>query len=139
MMKNDNIYNKLKLNDNDYTHFINMYQFIYDDITENQNTQCFNHLSPFGICLNINDENEMIVDIENKDYDKNNQFSFNFSNNVDWNEIDEIKMMDDDDSDSHIVIEKCVRIFETKICVIHESCMHCENDTEWKLLLYKTA
>lgn len=131
MMNNDNIYNKLKLNDNDYTHYINIYEFIYDDIAQEEQ-QCFDHLIPFGICLSINDENEMIVNIENKDFDINNQFSFNFSNDADWNEIDEITINEEKD-DNNNVIEKCVRLFETKIC------MHCENDTEWKLLLYKTA
>ena len=120
MMKNNNY-----IYDNDYTHFINVYEFIYD--IDDNNEKCFNYLEPFTICLNINDKNEMIVIIENEDSDF--EHNFNFSNNADWNEIDEIKI----DKTNKNLVEKCVRLFETKIC------MHCENDSQWKLLLYKTA
>merc|ERR1712176_666888 len=58
--------------DDKYTHYISIYEFIYDEQNVDANEQCFDYLEPFELCLLINDHNERIVWIENEENDKQN-------------------------------------------------------------------
>jgi len=112
----------------DGSHYVNVYEFVYDEETrrEGGEEQCFTFLQPFEICLDLNAQHNMIVNIKNEEFVES-VFSVDFSNDADWNEVNEIVK-----DRQRNVIEKCVRLFEAKMCV------HCENDTQYKMLLYRT-
>jgi len=121
-----------KKNDKDYTHYLDVYEFVYDEgMNEEFNEQCFVYLEPFRICLSVNNENEMMLEIEDEDMEENekgNKYIFNFSNDHEWNEIDEII----GDDEQIVSVKKCVRLFQIKMC------LNGTNDSKFKVLLYKT-
>merc|ERR1739842_19121 len=89
MMNDNNNDNALVVAvDDNYTHYISIYEFIYGEQNLDANEQCFDYLEPFELCLLINDDNERIVWIENEENNKQN--SFNFEQDSDWNEINQI-------------------------------------------------
>merc|ERR1712173_141140 len=117
--------------DDVYTHYVSVYEFIYDAQNDDANEQCFGYLEPFELCLIVNDHDERIVWIENEEMDDehNNEYSFNFEDDHDWDEINEVIMNNDDD---HVLsIEKCVRLFAIKMCV------HSGHHYDFKAVVYK--
>eukprot|EP01084_Bolivina_argentea_P148412 259470_1 len=118
---------KMLLGGGDYrdTYYVDLYEFVYVDV-DGDKEQCFMEFDIFDVCLGVGERSDMIVRVEGG-YDER-EYRFNFSDDSDWNEVDEIIGNDGGKS-----TQKCVRLLEVKMCMIYE------NGLKFKILLYKNA
>merc|ERR1712013_238415 len=100
-------------------HLLDVYQFVY--ALNGEGEQCLEVLSPMSVCLEL-DEEEMTVRVSRGGDER----GLKFSDDEDWHTVDEITAAD-------TVLEKCVWMFEAKVCV------QCQDETEFTLLVHKAA
>eukprot|EP01083_Nonionella_stella_P080197 220246_1 len=99
--------------------YVEVYEFVYDNMNE-----CWSYLEPFVICLYMNDAQETIVAVQKEE----SEYSFNYSNDRQWSQINQMI------GSNHLMsVQKCVDFLDMKMCIDGE------NNTKFKLIVYKTA